>query len=141
MALDVATLTIDCHDPRALARWWGSALDWKITYETPPEESDNDLEVAIGPKSGAVWDFLFIQVPDEKVVKNRLHLDLRPEDQQAEVDRLLAMGAKKVNVGQGDDVTWVVMADPEGNEFCILRALTPEEQEEKEKEAKDSQGS
>jgi hypothetical protein len=68
----------------------------------------------------------FFRVPEGKAVKNRLHLDLRPEDQAAEVDRLLALGARKVDIGQGSP-TWVVLADPEGNEFCILRALTPEE--------------
>ena len=60
-------------------------------------------------------------------MKNRLHLDLRPDDQAAEVARLEALGATRVDVGQGDDVTWVVLADPEGNEFCVLRALRPDE--------------
>ena len=60
-------------------------------------------------------------------MKNRLHLDLRPEDQAAEVARLEALGATRVDVGQGDDVTWVVLADPEGNEFCVLRAVRPDE--------------
>ena len=72
-------------------------------------------------------DLLFLKVPEGKQVKNRLHLDLRPEDQAAEVARAEALGATRTSVGQGDDVTWVVLADPEGNEFCILRALTPEE--------------
>jgi hypothetical protein len=67
---------------------------------------------------------LFQKVPEGKTVKNRLHWDLRPDDQAAEVERALAMGATRVDIGQaGDDrVTWVVLADPEGNEFCILRA-------------------
>ena len=58
-------------------------------------------------------------MPDEKVVKNRIHLDFRPDDQQAEVERVIAMGAKHVDIGQGEP-SWVVLADPEGNEFCIL---------------------
>jgi hypothetical protein len=69
---------------------------------------------------------IFLKVPDDKVVKNRLHFDLRPDDQQAEVSRVLGLGATHVDIGQGD-VTWVVLADPEGNEFCILRALEPGE--------------
>ena len=72
-------------------------------------------------------DILFLKVPKGKSVKNRLHLDLRPIDQAAEVARFEALGARRVDVGQGDDVTWVVLSDLEGNEFCILRALTPEE--------------
>ena len=75
---------------------------------------------------------LFAKVPEVKAVKNRLHLDLRPENQDAEVERVLALGAKKVDIGQGQQ-TWVVLADPEGNEFCILRNLTPEERAEREK--------
>jgi hypothetical protein len=71
---------------------------------------------------------LFIKVPDAKVAKNRFHLDLRPGDRDAEVARLEALGAKRINIGQDPDaVTWVVMSDPFGNEFCILRALTAEE--------------
>jgi hypothetical protein len=62
-----------------------------------------------------------------KAVKNRLHLDLRPKDQAAEVARLEALGARRVDVGQGADTTWVVLADPEGNEFDVLRGLRPEE--------------
>ncbi len=65
-------------------------------------------------------------VPDAKAVKNRLHIDLRPDDQAAEVERALSLGARHVDIGQGEQ-TWVVLADPEGNEFCILRALRPDE--------------
>jgi hypothetical protein len=70
-----------------------------------------------------VPDLLFLKVPERKSVKNRLHLDLRPRDQQTEVERLEALGARRVFVGQSAEVTWVVLADPEGNEFCVLRAL------------------
>jgi hypothetical protein len=68
-----------------------------------------------------------LDVPDLKVGKNRLHLDLRPGDQAAEVARLESLGARPVDVGQGTDVSWVVMADLDGNEFCVLRAFGPEE--------------
>ena len=66
-------------------------------------------------------------MPEEKAGKNRLHLDLRPEDQAAEVARLQGLGAVLADVGQGAAVSWVVMADPDGNEFDVLRPLTPEE--------------
>ena len=71
-------------------------------------------------------DLLFLRVPEPKGEKVRLHIDLRPDDHAAEVARAEAMGATRVDLGQGDP-TWVVLADPDGNEFCILRALTPEE--------------
>lgn len=74
-----------------------------------------------------VPDLLFLRVPEQKAGKNRLHLDLRPEDQAAELSRLEKLGARRVNGGQGADVSWVVLADPDGNEFCVLRPLTPEE--------------
>jgi hypothetical protein len=79
------------------------------------------------PEDGPSPDILFLKVPEPKGEKVRLHLDLRPTDQAAEVARAEAMGATRVDIGQGDDVTWVVLADPDGNEFCILRSLTPEE--------------
>lgn len=72
-------------------------------------------------------DLLFLRVSEQETSKNRLHLDLRPEDQAAEVSRLEQLGARRVNVGQGADVSWKVLADSDGNEFCVLRPLTPEE--------------
>jgi hypothetical protein len=113
---------IDCADPAALARWWADLLGWRIT------DADAD-EVVVEPPAGSredgvVPDLLFARVPDGKAVKNRLHLDLRPDDRDAEVARAEAMGARRVDIGQGEQ-TWVVLADPEGNEFCILRALQP----------------
>jgi hypothetical protein len=72
-----------------------------------------------------VPDLLFIRVPEAKAGKNRLHLDLRPDDQAAEVARLETLGARRASVGQSDEVGWVVMQDPEGNEFCVLQPLTP----------------
>ncbi|MEJ7743910.1 MAG: VOC family protein [Nocardioidaceae bacterium] len=124
MSLDIQCIDIDCHNPAALAQFWGNALGWRITYETDDEYV---LEPPAGsPQDGVVPDLLFLKVPDPKTVKNRLHLDLRPEDQASEVARLLGLGASRVDVGQ-EDPSWVVLADPEGNEFCVLRALTPEE--------------
>ena len=68
-----------------------------------------------------------LRVPERKSIKNRLHLDFRPDDRDAEVERLIGLGARRVDIGQGEE-SWVVLADPEGNEFCVLRALTSEEQ-------------
>jgi hypothetical protein len=122
MSLHVNSLTIDSHDPKALADWWAAALGW-VTF-TLDDEGEGDIWLAPGTDPaefpGAI-PFLFLRAPDEKIVKNRLHLDLVPDDRDAEVARLEAMGASRVDVGQGD-VSWVVMADPEGNEFCVLRS-------------------
>jgi hypothetical protein len=126
MSIRIATLTVDCAEPAPIARWWAEVLGWHSTYE-------GDDEVVIEPSGephpgdSAVPCLLFIKVPDAKSAKNRLHLDLRPDDRDAEVARLEALGAKRIDIGQGPDVTWVVMADPDGNEFCVLRALRPDE--------------
>jgi hypothetical protein len=112
MALRFDTLSIDARDPLALARWWQQVLGGEITEHEPDE-----IEL-----SGDFPDLLFLGVADDKVVKNRFHFDLRPDDQAAEVARVEALGARRVDIGQGEQ-TWVVLADPEGNEFCILRVL------------------
>ena len=84
-----------------------------------PHDVDSDGDVVLHTPPGAGPNWLFIAVPDDKVVKNRIHFDFRPDDQRAEVDRVVALGARHVDIGQGDE-SWVVLADPEGNEFCIL---------------------
>ena len=125
MSLRIQCVNIDACDPALLAAFWQEALGWRRTHDGPDEIV---LEPPAGsPQDGVVPDLLVARVPEEKAGKNRLHLDLRPDDQAAEVDRLVALGARPVSVGQGDDVTWVVLADPEGNEFCVLRAYTPDE--------------
>jgi predicted enzyme related to lactoylglutathione lyase len=125
MTLRVQSLSVDTTDPARLAVFWAEVLGWRIT------DSDAD-EVVLEPPAGSredgvVPDLLFLRVPEEKAGKNRLHLDLRPEDQDAEVRRLEGLGARRVSVGQGPEATWVVLADPDGNEFCVLRALRPDE--------------
>jgi hypothetical protein len=125
MSLRIQCLTIDCHDPKSLATFWAEVLGWRVTYE----EGD---EVVIEPPEGSAEcdvcpDLLFIRVPEDKTVKNRLHLDLRPDDQDAEVERVLSLGATRADVGQDGSESWTVLADIEGNEFCILRPLTEEE--------------
>jgi predicted enzyme related to lactoylglutathione lyase len=124
MTLRIQAIDIDAADPDRLARFWEAALGWRRTHAgddevvlEPPEGSDGD---------GLLPDLLFLRVPEAKAGKNRLHLDLRPDDHEAEVARLESLGAVRVDVGQGE-VSWVVMADPEGNEFCVLRSFTPEE--------------
>jgi hypothetical protein len=125
MDIRIQALAVDAIDPDALATFWEAALGWRRTYDTADEVV---LEPPAGSKEDGVSpDIVILRVPEAKSVKNRLHLDLRPKDQTAEVTRLEGLGATRVDVGQGPDVTWVVLADPQGNEFCVLRALTAEE--------------
>jgi predicted enzyme related to lactoylglutathione lyase len=127
MGLRFEQLAIDAHDPERLAKFWAEVLDYEIVYDSKDDE-DNDSperEIELGPKNGSSTNLLFLENTDEKRTKNRLHFDLRPDDQAAEVARVEALGATRVDIGQGD-VTWVVLADPEGNEFCILRAKSPD---------------
>ena len=115
MGLRFSEICIDAHGIDALAAWWSSVLGW-------PAEPTDDGDAILRAPAGAGPDWLFLAVPDDKVVKNRIHFDFTPDDQQAEVDRVLALGARHVDIGQGEQ-SWVVLADPEGNEFCILAAL------------------
>ena len=110
-------LVIDAADPRTQAEWWAEVLGYRVL------DSDDET-VEIGTGENTFPTLLFAKVPEGKSVKNRLHIDVNASSgstQAAELERLLKMGAKKVDVGQGDDVSWVVLADPEGNEFCLLR--------------------
>jgi catechol 2,3-dioxygenase-like lactoylglutathione lyase family enzyme len=107
---------IDCRDPEVLAAFWCQVLGYQVVFQ-------NEREVDIAPGPSSFPGLAFLLVPGRKEVKNRLHVDLNPSDQQAEVRRLLALGAVKVDIGQGD-AEWVVMADPEGNEFCVLAHQT-----------------
>jgi hypothetical protein len=124
MEIRIQCLCIDTADPAGIAGFWESALGWRRTWE---DEAQVCLEPPEGsPEDGIVPDLVFLQAPEGKAGKNRLHLDLRPSDQAAEVARLEALGARRVSIGQGD-VGWVVMADPDGNEFDVLRPLAPAE--------------
>ena len=103
---------VDARDPRALGRWWCDALSWVVV--------DDDTDVfEIRPAEDRLPGLLFVRVPGEKTAKNRLHLDFRPDDRDAEVQRLLALGATRADMERGGR-SWVVLQDPEGNEFCIL---------------------
>jgi predicted enzyme related to lactoylglutathione lyase len=107
------TVVIDSSDPAVLGRWWAQVLDWQVVFEAPDE-------VAIAKDEDTYPGLIFGPVPESKTVKNRLHIDLAPDDRDAEVERLIALGATRADVGQRADHTWVVLADPEGNEFCVL---------------------
>ena len=112
-------IVIDAHDLPALARFWAQLLDWRIL-------SEREREVVIGPDETAPVGICFMPVTDEKIVKNRLHLDLAPDsaDRDAEIERILALGARSADIGQTGRESWTVLADPEGNEFCVLRPKT-----------------
>jgi predicted enzyme related to lactoylglutathione lyase len=109
-------IVVDTHDLPGLARFWTQALGWKIL-------SERDREIVIGPEQSAPVGMCFMPVPDAKTVKNRVHLDLTTsaEDRDEEIERLLALGARRVDVGQTGAESWTVLADPEGNEFCVVR--------------------
>ena len=115
MTSQLHAVTVDAADPRRLAEFWGAMLGYKVVYDSPEE-------VAIQKPDESGPEVLFGKNSDTKSVKNRIHFDLSPSDQAAEVERALTLGAKHIDIGQADDpeVTWTVLADPEGNEFCIL---------------------
>lgn len=131
--LAIQCFNLDTTDPARIASFWQEALGWRRTHDTRNEVA---LEPPAGSaQDGVAPDLLFLRVPLDKTVKNRWHLDLRPKDQAIEVARLEALGAVRVEIGQRDDVDWVVMADPDGNEFCVLRAFNADEQREIAEEA------
>ena len=106
-----------------ISKFWEAALDWNITYADETgvmlEKPENAVDAEKFPP------ILFGKNPDKKVAKNRIHFDLRPDDQEQEVARLEKLGANRIEIGQSADpnTTWVVMADPEGNEFCVLKSV------------------
>jgi hypothetical protein len=108
------SIVVDCTHPQRVAGFWSQALG----LELHGPNDDDELWLDLGDGCPGI---VFGQVPEVKSVKDRIHLDLRPDDQAAEVERLIALGARRIDIGQRD-VTWVVMADPEDNEFCVLRS-------------------
>lgn len=113
MSLEWEQIIVDCDDPEALGRWWREALDWVVVNDDP-------AEYEIRPEPDRMPGLLFVRVPDRKTVKNRLHMDFRPDDRDAEVERLIQLGARRADIGQEPGLYWVTLADPEGNEFCVL---------------------
>ena len=112
MTLEWEQVVVEARDPVALGQWWRAALGWIVVNDVPEA-------FEIQPQLDRLPGMIFEPVDEPKRLKNRLHLDLRPDDQAAEVGRLIALGASRVDIGQGE-VPWVVLADPEGNEFCVL---------------------
>jgi predicted enzyme related to lactoylglutathione lyase len=110
-------IVIDCADPQRVATFWSQVLNWPLV--------DDPKGYSWLSSTGEPWApppvLVFVPVPEAKTVKNRVHIDVNPTgvDQAEELERLLSLGAKRVDIGQGD-VPWVVLADPEGNEFCLL---------------------
>jgi hypothetical protein len=130
MSIRWYSVVVDCRDVAAQSRWWAEALDWRIIHEAvgevvvvPPHALDPGRDI---PSLERGPGLIFVSVPEGKAVKNRLHIDLAPSPdagQEAEVRRLEDRGARRVGIGQDlEQVSWVVMADPEGNEFCVLSA-------------------
>ena len=109
-------IVVDARDLPALARFWTRALGWEILSERPNE-------IVIGTDENAMVGICFMPVAEPKAIKNRLHLDLTSssEDREQEIERLLALGARRVDIGQTGTESWTVLADPEGNEFCVVR--------------------
>jgi catechol 2,3-dioxygenase-like lactoylglutathione lyase family enzyme len=131
MVLRLTEVVVDCRDPAALAAFWCAALGYHVVREetgqveiapwrVEPEDLADRVRLAPGPPA-----LVFVAVPEGKAVKNRLHLDLRPVTADSfddEVQRLVGLGARPADVGQGT-APWVVLADPEGNELCVLGPL------------------
>ena len=116
MTTELIALCFDANDPLRLARFWARALRWEIDDETADE-------VALVPSDGTNFPILFLPVQEQKVSQNRIHLDLTTssiDDQNETVALLLQLGARHIDIGQGQDEGHVVLADPEGNEFCVL---------------------
>ncbi len=109
-------IVIDTHDLPGLARFWTQALGWRLL-------SEREREIVIGPDVNAQVGICFMPVTGAKTVKNRVHVDLTTSaaDREQEIERLLALGARRVDVGQTGEESWTVLADPEGNEFCVVR--------------------
>ncbi len=114
MGLRCYEICIDAVDATGLGKWWSRALGWPFDVD-----EDGDVRLTAPPGVGPNW--MFLRVDDRRIGKNRIHFDFRPDDQRAEVERLVKLGARHVDIGQGEQ-TWVVLADPEGNEFCVLAA-------------------
>ena len=117
MGCIVREIAIDCADPQRVATFWSQVLDWPLHSEPTGEYWISSTGEPWAPPPVLV----FARVPEPKTGKNRVHIDVNPSgaDQAEELQRLLSLGARHVDIGQGD-VPWVVLADVEGNEFCLL---------------------
>lgn len=128
MSLRWYTVVVDCLDVAAQAEWWRETLGWQTVHEADDEVVIVPAQVTEDSIRAMPWEhvppgLVFVPVPEQKAVKNRLHIDLAPhtsDDRDAEISALVERGATLVNVGQTAKSTWTVLADPEGNEFCVL---------------------
>lgn len=121
MTVRIGEISIDCGAPRLAADFWCAALGYRVT-----EEDDDGVAIAGEPSQPTI---LFFRTDDRKAHKNRIHFDVCPvigSTQADEVRRLEALGARRIDIGQGSP-SWVVMADPDGNEFCVMRTVVPPE--------------
>jgi predicted enzyme related to lactoylglutathione lyase len=112
----ILNITFDCADPRALARFWGQVTGWPVVEEPQPGSEDS----AVGNPGEGHPRLYFVRVPEDKTIKNRMHLDVMPADrtQDEEIARLTGLGATIVS-DRRPELGWVILADPEGNEFCV----------------------
>jgi predicted enzyme related to lactoylglutathione lyase len=116
MSLELVHITVDCGDAASLAAFWGTALD----LEVDPRASAELATLAGRGEGDAGW--LFFRVPEGKTAKNRLHLDFRTDDLDAETARLVELGAAVVHEKREWGAHWRTLTDPEGNEFCVVEA-------------------
>ncbi|WP_313813950.1 VOC family protein [Glutamicibacter sp.] len=117
MPVGISEIAIDCTDPLVVARFWCAALDYQVI-----EAEAGLISIARSEPRAGEPVLCFAKVPESKTTKNRLHIDVRPiaSTQQEEVERLVGLGANYADVGQSENDDWVVLRDPEGNEFCVL---------------------
>ncbi len=113
MTLRLANITLDCDDPVAVARFWSDVLG------RPVDDDRSEFFCSIGRGDDAQPAWLFIKVPEGKTVKNRVHVDLHADDREAEVARLVGLGATRLSDHDEWGGVWTTLADPEGNEFCV----------------------
>jgi Glyoxalase-like domain len=130
MTVTIATVTIDCADALAVGRFWSAALGRPLDPDASSEfaaigfagRRDTEGWAEVDRENDPSW--MFVAVPEGKVAKNRMHLDLVAPDPDAEVDRLVGLGATRIADREEYGYTWTVMADVEGNEFCVSKAVS-----------------
>jgi hypothetical protein len=112
--LKIGNVTFDCENPGRLAEFWGAALGYNV-------ESFNEFFAQATHPEGTRPNLLFIKVPEPRTVKNRMHMDVAADDREAEIERLVGLGATRGDTHKMPEygITWTVMQDPEGNELCV----------------------
>jgi len=113
MAAFIRYVTFDCSDPRRLSAFWSEVTGY------PPVMEEDDFAALAAPDKRGIGGILFWKVPEPKTAKSRMHVDLASKNPQEEIERLIRLGAQKVEYREGNGIGWTVMLDPEGNEFCV----------------------